>query len=172
MSKTQEKQVYVFFKSIDIFETVIGVGGSSITVSYDKKIQEIAYKFWIELKTRKIVLKFDEENDVILEVYNSWYQAFGIIRSLLEEISVEKIKYASGLIDITTKVLNEGLRLHLTKWQAKYRRWYEIEKDKHIDMSPQELQKLYPFFNELIEDLKVTNEIMIHFSDELEKNSL
>ena len=152
-----------FFKSIEISEAVIGIGKSSIKIKCDKRVQGIAYKIWIELKTRKIGIMFEEDQDVITEVYDSWYEAFKIIRKQLEEIPEERIGDAKELIDIVLKVLNDGLRPHLTKWQAKYRAWYKKEKEKNQDMTPQEIQKMYPEYQELVSDLKKTNEIMINF---------
>lgn len=156
-------------KSICIDEAKIGIGNSYITVKYDKRIQNIAYRIWVELNTRKIGIMFDEENDVITEVYNSWYKAFNIIRDLLEEVPVERINDAKGLVEITTKVLNDGLRPHLTKWQAKYRNWYDDNKVKYNGKTPQEIQKNYPQYEELISDLKQTNQVVIKFSEELKK---
>lgn len=158
-----------FFKSIEISETVIGIGKSSIKIKCDKRVQGIAHKIWIELKTRKIGIMFEEDQDVITEVYDSWYEAFKIIRKQLEEIPEERIGDAKELIDIVLKVLNDGLRPHLTKWQAKYRAWYKKEKEKNQNMTPQEIQKMYPEYQELVSDLKKTNEIMINFSNELRK---
>jgi hypothetical protein len=57
------------------------------------------------------------------------------------------------------------LRPNLTKWQAKYRRWYncEMEKCKDNDCSPQEIQKRFPQYYELIEDLKFVNVKLIKY---------
>lgn len=60
---------YLNKKSVMINEFNLGIGNSSVKLSYNKKDQEIAYKIWVELSTRKIGLRFDEENDVIKEVY-------------------------------------------------------------------------------------------------------
>lgn len=156
-------------KSISICEATIGIGNSKVTIKYDNKIQEIAYKIWVELNTRKIAMMFVEGQDVITEVYNSWYSAFVTIRELLKEIPADRIKDAEGLIDLTTKVLNEGLRPHLTKWQAKYRCWFEQEKESSPQMEPQEIQGRYPYYQELVTELKHANKIMIQFSKELYK---
>lgn len=156
-------------KSVSISEATIGIGNSSVTIKYDKRIQEIAYKIWVELNTRKIGILFDEEHDVITEVYDSWYSAFDIIRKLLEEVPAERINDAKGLIEVTTKVLNDGLRPHLTKWQAKYRNWFEEEKMNCTGKSPQEIQKIYPFYQQLVLELKQTNQMMMQFSTELIK---
>ena len=114
-------------------------------------------------------MMFVEGQDVITEVYNSWYSAFVTIRELLKEIPADRIKDAEGLIELTTKVLNEGLRPHLTKWQAKYRCWFEQEKKANPQMEPQEIQRRYPYYQELVSELKHANKIMIQFSKELYK---
>lgn len=156
-------------KKIQIEEATIGIGNSSITIKYDYRVKEIAYKIWIELITRKIGIIFDEKNDVIYEVYDSWYKAFKVIRQLLGEIPPERISDAKGLVEITTKVLNEGLRPHLTIWQAKFRLWYKNTVDTEKNMSPQELQKNFPEYQALVSDLKKTNEIMIKYASELKR---
>ena len=153
---------------IQIEEATIGIGNSSITIKFDSRIKEIAYKIWIELTTRKIGIKFNEEFDVINEVYDSWYEAFKVIRLLLEEIPVDKINNAKGLIELTTKVLNEGLRPHLTLWQAKYRSWYNnLDVDKNL--SPQDIQRNFPEYTLLVSDLKKTNDIIIKYAIELKR---
>ena len=79
-----------------------------------------------------------------------------------------RISDAKGLIDITTKVLNNGLRPHLTAWQAKYRAWYNSTLSD-ATATPQEIQRTYPEYQLLIDDLKKTNDIMIKYADELKR---
>lgn len=157
------------FKTIRIEEATIGIGNSSVTIKYDGRIKEIAYKIWIEIITRKIGIKFEEKYDVISEVYDSWYEAFKVIRRLLEEIPGDRIRNAQGLIDLTTKVLNYGLRPHLTMWQAKYRTWYKRALMEKENSTPQDIQKEFPEYQELVGDLKKTNDIMIKYAEELKR---
>lgn len=153
---------YANQKSVTVDEVNLGIGNSSVKLSYNKKDQEIAYKIWVELSTRKIGLRFDKENDVIKEIYDSWYKFFGTTRELLKDIPANRIPYSGNLIELTEKVLNIGLRPHLTRWQAKYRKWYE-EELKNNSGTPQEIQKEYPEYATLIEDLQETNERMIEY---------
>ncbi len=153
--------------TLQINEASLGIGNSNIKLKFDMRDQEVAYKLWVELSTRKIGLEFDEENDVIDEVYNSWYSFFGIARELLKEVPVEKLRHSGELVDLTQRVLNEGLRPHLTKWQAKYRKWYESE--KHNVGTPQEIQKTFNEYNELVNDLKVANKRMIEYMQYMHK---
>lgn len=157
------------FKTIQIDEAVIGIGSSSVAIKYDGRIKEIAYKIWVELTTRKIGINFDENYDVISEVYASWYEAFKIIRTLLEDIPADRINSAKGLIELTTKVLNSGLRPHLTMWQAKYLRWYANALENNKSISPQELQKEFPEYQDLVSDMKKTNAVMMKYADELKR---
>lgn len=154
-------------QSINIDEIELGIGNSHITLKYDAKDKEIAYKLWIELNTRKIGLQYDEEDDVIVEIYDSWYKFFEIARELLKEMPQSKFASTPQLIDLSLKILNIGLRPHLTKWQAKYRKWYAIEIEKHenADKTPQEIQKKYLHYIELVDDLKITNQRMMEYKE-------
>lgn len=158
------------YKIVDMNISIANIG--NISIEKNKDISKIAHKAWVEIMTRKVGLLFEEDKDVIVEVYNSWYSLFGIIRDLLKEIEPrKKDKDLEKLENILVKTLNYGLRPHLTKWQAKYRRWYnqEIEKDTNNQLSPQEIQKKYKKYDELIADLKETNKQMVQFAEELKK---
>lgn len=160
---------YINRKSITIDEVNLGIGDSNIKLTYNKKDQEIAYKLWVELSTRKIGMIFDKEHDVITEVYNSWYEFFKIARELLKDIPASRLSYSNDLIDLTEKVLNKGLRPHLTIWQAKYRKWYENKLVNNTKDTPQELQRKYPHYAELVNDLINTNKRMIEYKKLMKK---
>ena len=164
------KSVNIANKHCIIFDEInLGIGrNSSVKLKYNKKDQEVAYKLWVELSTRKIGLPFDRENDVINEVYDSWYEFFKIARELLKDIPVSRLPYSNDLIKLTERVLNVGLRPHLTKWQAKYRQWYNKAIRKK-NGTPQKIQKQYPEYSLLIEDLILTNKRMIEYKDLMEK---
>ena len=161
--------IYIFKKifpliwrgKIEVDEFSLGIGNSCIKLKYNKKDQEIAYKLWVELNTRKIGLPYDEENDVIDEVYNSWYKFFEIARELLKDVPANRLSHTNELIELTTKVLNDGLRPHLTLWQARYRKWYKFKAED--ERAPQEIQREFPEYNDLIKDLKATNLRMIEY---------
>ncbi|MEY8420912.1 hypothetical protein AALA83_16775 [Oscillospiraceae bacterium 44-5] len=156
--------------NIQIDQITLGIGDSTVSFSYDIRDREIAYKLWIEMNTRKIGNTFVND-DVIVEVYNSWYSFFQIARDLLKDVPVRKVKKASTLIDTTTDILNKGLRPHLTKWQARFRRWFssEIEKSENQGKTPQEIQQSYPHYAEMIEELRKTNEKMLAYKSLLQK---
>lgn len=170
--------VYVFFskvfrKNLKIVNMNIKIANiGNVSIEVNKDISKIAHKAWVEIMTRKVGLIFEDDKDVIVEVYNSWYALFGIIRELLKDIEPKrKDKNMEKLEEILIKTLNNGLRPHLTKWQAKYRRWYdqEMAKEENDDLSPQEIQKKYSQYSELIYDLKETNKQMVQFAEELKK---
>ena len=146
------------------------LAGQKITyeIARDFSNLEIAYHIYIELITRKAALPFDEENDIILEVYNSWYQLFGIIRNEIKSVNGSVLLNKNRtlpLIEITTKILNDGLRPHLTKYQGRFRNW--LDKHPDPDITPQELQRLYPEYTTLITDLKNVNIALVNYSKEL-----
>src|SRR5205807_2700637 len=103
-----------------------GIGTVKIRPSYEDI--QVAHQAWIELVTRKAALPFEERNDVIAEVYDSWYALFREMRNLTKTIPAERVrgsKDTQALVRLLVDALNHGLRPHLTKWQARFRRWYE-----------------------------------------------
>ena len=155
-------------KAYEIDEAVIGIGNQKVKIRPNYQDIQIAYRLWVELSTRKIGLEIDLENDVIVEVYDSWYEFFRLTRELMKKIPVSKIRKDEStkkLVEVAIKVLNEGLRPHLTKWQAKFRRWYssEVEKEENRDLSPQEIQRRYPAYEELVKDMIEVNNKLIEY---------
>lgn len=133
---------------------------------------QIAHKIWTELITRKAAIPIDEENDVIEEVYDSWYALFQKVREFISEIPAELIrnnKSTKEIVRISTQTLNEGLRPHLTKWQARFRTWSSSKRDDMMDLTPQEFQKEYPQYKDLIADLIRVNKQLMQYAQELKK---
>ena len=74
------------------------------------------------------------------------------------------------MIKLTEKVLNTGLRPHLTMWQAKFRKWYgDNTNKKNKEKTPQQIQMMYPDYEELKKDLIETNTRMIEYKKLMEK---
>ncbi|GAH33260.1 unnamed protein product, partial [marine sediment metagenome] len=134
-------------KLFHLYEMEFEISGSpkaKFKVRRNSQNLYIANRIYIELTTRKAAIPIDEENDVIEEVYNSWYKLFEIIREEIKSLPGEYLKDhdpTNALIGLTSRILNEGLRPHLTKYQARYRQWLkqEIEKRKDEDITPQEI---------------------------------
>lgn len=156
----------------------IGTDGVEYTIVPNCMVVQTAYKFWVELQTRKLGLPIDLEHDVIVEVYNSWYTFFGVTRELIKKIPADELKdkNTQDLIKMALEVLNNHVRLHLTKWQAMFRKYYDamIEDENNKDKSPQEIQKEFKknedyCYEKLSEDLMNVNKILIEYKNNLEK---
>lgn len=132
----------------------------------------IANRIYIELKTRKAALEIEDDKDVIDEIYNSWYQLFLNIRTEIKNVPGEVLrthKSTEELIGLTIEILNLGLRPHLTTYQAKFKRWYkiEIEETDNNKKSPQEIQKEFVDYDNLIKDMKQVNRTLIKYAEKL-----
>lgn len=154
-------------------EVSVKVGNlADIKLTPNQEVAGLAHRAWTELVSRKAGVAFDEENDVIIEVYDSWYKLFGEIRSLIKAIPVEKLRAsedAQKLCDYLLKVLNEVLRPHLTKYHARFRAWYDFEVSNSPGKSPQEIQKQYPQYKDLVSDLKQVNAEFLDFESSLRR---
>lgn len=158
------------FKLTKLDISLGGIGKVEITPNTEDL--KIAHQIWTELVTRKAAIDIDPEHDVIHEVYDSWYHLFGRVRLLIADVPATQIhdnKSTKLLVDIAVKTLNEGLRPHLTKWQARYRHWYASAREKDSFLSPQELQQTYPNYDELITDMKRVNKQLKEYAEELKK---
>lgn len=148
----------------------IGIGSHRISFKPNLRDQEIAYKIWVELSTRKIGLPINLDHDVISEIYDSWHDFFSITRELIKDIPVNKVKNQSTqqIITLSIDVLNEGLRPHLTEWQARFRQWYSNQLEKASDdIDPQALQAKYPKFEGLTKDLLIVNERLMKYREKM-----
>lgn len=160
-------------QTLELDEAEIGVGNQKLKLKPNVVDSQIAYKIWVELSTRKIGIPVELDKDVIVEVYNSWYKFFEVTRELIKEIPASKLKRKEtrNIIRLSIDVLNNGVRPHLTDWQARFRRWYEYEltnKDK-INISPQDLQKNYPDYEQLTQDLLKVNRKLIKYREAMYK---
>jgi hypothetical protein len=73
------------------------------------------------------------------------------------------------IIQASVDVLNNGLRPHLTRWQARFRRWFdkELTNEKTFALSPQDIQRQFPKFEELSVDLLTVNHRLIAYRDKM-----
>ena len=168
------RHVFNIFRSVEIDQIELGIGDQKVTIKPNLVDMQIAYKLWVEISTRKIGLPIDYNNDVIVEVYDSWYEFFKITRELIKEIPISKIdrsKDTRQLVEMAIAVLNQGLRPHLTTWQAKFRRWYEseLENKKSKISSPQDIQKKYKHYAALKTDMEQVNKRLIKYRSKLER---
>lgn len=165
---------FLFLKNIEFDSAEIGIQGQKICIKPNYTNIDIAYKIWVELNTRKIGLQIDFEHDVITDIYKSWYQFFGITRDLIKGLPASKVrgdKDSKELIQLSTKILNEALRPHLTLWQAKFRRWYVLADslEENKTKSPQELQREFPEYQQLKNDMTRINNNLIRYKQSVYK---
>ena len=155
------------FQKFEIDQAEVGIGTNKLKLLINETDRQIAYKIWVELSTRKIGLPIDLEHDVISEVYDSWHTFFTITRELVKDVPVNKFrrKETEEIVCLSIGVLNDGLRPHLTKWQARFRRWYgkATEHSDFIDQSPQEIQQKYPKYDDLQADLLAVNQRLMAY---------
>ena len=141
------------------------IGKVRIRPSYEDI--QVAHKAWVELVTRKAALPFEEKDDIISEIYNSWYALFQEIRSLIKTIPAKKIRGSEDtrkLVRLLVDALNDGLRPHLTRWQARFRYWYDDALENSSGKSPQEIQRDFPQYRELVDDLIIVNKQLVDYA--------
>lgn len=159
------------FREFEIDQAEIGVGNNKFRFRPNLGDKQVAYAIWVELSTRKIGLPIDFEDDVIAEIYDSWFEFFSVTRELVKGVPVGQVrrKSSQAIIKLSIEVLNEGLRPHLTKWQARFRRWYDRQLKKYDDgeageiLYPQQIQADFPQFAELKADMERVNQALMRY---------
>lgn len=141
-----------------------------------QKELDISWRLYVQLSTRKAAIPVDPDNDIITEIYDSWYELFKSTREYLLELTskdLEGNENAQQIVKLSLDVLNQGLRPHLTEWQGKYRKWYDdaLENPEYKDLSPQEIQKKYKDYDKLIHSIEDVNKNLIQYAEELKKFS-
>lgn len=161
-------------RGVDVVELKIKLGGvGTVKIKPNNQVRQIAHKAWIELVTRKAGIPVDKENDVISDVYASWYELFKEIRLLARDVPAHKLNDpdTKKLVDVLVQTLNKGLRPHLTQWQAKYKRWYNsaVDRDKKSSLTPQDIQRKYSNYDDLVDDMLKVNKLLVDYASELKK---
>jgi len=161
-------------KDIIPVEIKYKIGGTEVKYSIVRNYQnvEIAHKIYIELITRKAAIEIDENNDVIVEIYNSWYSLFQITREQLKSIDGKLLtdnNTSKDLVRLLTDILNKGLRPHLTQYQAEFRKWYKEKLTDSKNKSPQQIQTEFDKYDALISSMKEVNHILIKYSIQLKR---
>ena len=167
-------------RNFEIDQAEIGVGTTKLRFKPNLTDRQVAYAVWVELSTRKIGLPVDFKHDVIYEIYDSWYAFFTVTRNLLKGIPVSQVRNKStrAIIKLSIEVLNEGLRPHLTRWQARFRRWYERElknsdaSDADTVIDPQVIQSNFPQYSELCYDMERVNQSLIRYRAKMRELAL
>ncbi len=162
-------------KAFEIDQAELGVGPSKVRLRPNLMDRQVAYAIWVELSTRKIGLPIDFDHDVIAEIYDSWYAYFSVTRELIKNVPVSQFRRDSTqqIVKLSIQVLNEGLRPHLTRWQARFRSWYERELRRFNDaggennLDPQQLQARFPQFEKLKEDMERVNKGLINYREKM-----
>ena len=148
-----------------------GIGCMKICPSWEDI--QIAHQIWTELVTRKAAIPFNPEDDVIVEVYDSWYALFQRTRQLIGDIPgkcIRRDRSTQQIVKIATESLNLGLRPRTwTKWQARYRNWWRNSEEALRKSTPQEHQKTFPQYADLVAEMLAVNKLMIAYAAELQK---
>jgi len=139
----------------------------------DDDVARIAHEAWTELATRKAGIRVDE-NDVIVEVYDSWYVLFASLRQLAREVPVRVLHNSADgqkLLNTLVDAMNLGLRPHLTTYQATFRDWWAkaLEDPALMELTPTERQREYSGYNEIIREMRVVNDGLIDMAESLRR---
>ncbi len=162
---------FIFYRKYNTSQVSLNFpfGLGNITLDATNQTRLLAWKIYIQLKTRKASLPFDEEHDVIIDILKSLDEIFPVAREILSQIKPYVECQQMSVSDCVLRVLNDGIRPYLTQWNSRYRKWWDsaIENPSNKMKSPQEIQREFPEYDKLISDLKKMNDELTKYADEL-----
>ncbi len=143
-------------------------GLGNVTYEAADKGRKLAWKMYVHLKTRKAALPFDEKSDIVADVYDSLHEVFAVTRDLLVDADLAEVG-PEGVPELLLRALNDGLRPHLTTWQASFRRWWEaaLASPANAGKNPQEIQRQFPQFDVLLAELRTMNGELSKYAEDL-----
>lgn len=117
--------------------------------------RQCAWELYTEIVTRLSVygkigfIKSIEEGfsgEIYSESMESMFAFFRECRGIMKKFPVGKLEnvnqYHLGIF--IHEILNKILRPFLEKWQGNYRHWYEKERVNHTNLTPFDIQVLFP----------------------------
>ena len=146
---------------VEEFELSLGLWKGK--VKRTPSVVQLAHEAWVELATRSATVPFDEDRDVVVQVFDSWRSLFQELRVLMKKVDVTRHRddqETQQVIDALIDTLNQCMRPTLTTWQAAFRCWYEQETARRPGIPPQEIQREYPKWEQLVTDVKKANATM------------
>jgi len=167
------EDIFHQYKTFEEFEKVVidKSESSNIPNGHIEAIASFLHRIYVELSTRKAGIPINEDNDVIEEIYDSWYKLFCNIRDEMKLLPAAYFRnsHSYPAIQMAHEILNEILRPHLTEHQAKFRRWFENarQNQKNKNIAPQQLQKNYPDYKVLMMSIKEVNKKLVDVAKEL-----
>lgn len=139
-----------------------------MTIEPDEAVATAAHRAWVEITTRAGAAGFSED-DLIVDVYASWYELFRSLRAIAAESPVAPNASGSDaqlLVDALVEALNEGLRPHLKRRQAAVREWWASAEVRDGE-SPQERQRRYPDYDAIASEIETVGASLQQVADAL-----
>lgn len=148
-----------------------------VTLKRTNEVVRVAHEAWAEIITRKAALPFEEDHDLIVDIYSSWYELFKELRALIRTIPAEQMQgrskraqSARDLVRLLEEVLNSGLRPHLTQFQSRFRPWYDHRTKEYDEVADgQTIQREYAGYEDLLISMREVNQMMVKFSRDLKR---
>jgi len=140
-------------------------------IELEKTDIEVAWNIYCELQTRVGIIDFNEEEDIISICFESWYSLFKVVREQLKELKVpikkSKSTESKNLDQILLSLLNDHMRPFLRKWHYNFKSYWE--KKYESGKNPIEVQKSFPNYSDLINDIHILEKKLKEILNALEK---
>lgn len=148
-------------KYADIKIPSISIAGIEFNLkNIDKVVKTNLTNYFI---TKRSLFKIEAEHDNFDDVFESYYNIYEFIR--MQMSYYENANTTDNIVYKEMKSMIKDLNCFLTANQTDYRRWYKIENAKEYKFIDQ-LQKMYPKYDELVREFQ---EINVKMNEHIQK---
>ena len=157
-------------QSVKIGLNIPFIGNIDGTWAPNEDERNASWELYVELVTRTSVVPLKDNQGILREVLDSFYDLFIITRKIMKNYGPsiaeprKKNEYSFGKLSII--ILNYVIRPLLTKWHPLLQN-YEATRDENV--SVKEHEDNWEYNKELREELENTRKILLAYSKQLAK---
>lgn len=114
--------------------------------------KQLIHELYVELTTRKLALEYNEEEDCMYEVLNSWFKAFTLFRENMKKCGNPDC-YSYILYNKAMTAMRLFLEVYSYDFRAIWESLIKAESDRE-NMVMKKRQKVYIHYNEMVIKIK------------------
>lgn len=130
----------------------------------------MAWELFVQTKTNRVLMHYEEGYTAISLEFNFANEVLMVYDACLAGMPIQLLEKENGLGKIQLLVIEEGIKPFLAKWQDKFCKWErEPISNENKGKTVLEMQKLFPEYELLVQDLNMFKNNLNKYANELLK---
>lgn len=129
-----------------------------------------AWELFIQTKTSRVLIPYEEGCTAISLEFNFANEVLMLYGECLAGMHIQLLRKGNGLREIQLLVIEEVIKPFLAKWQDKFCKWErEPISNENKGKAVLEMQKLFPEYELLVQDINMFKDNLNKYANELLK---